>query len=111
MGLSCRSSFGVGVGMPAVIMRLGQMGDHVAHRLAHMLVVDGVQNLAPLAVSPKHVRASQQTQVMGHQRLRLAEILDEFADGSRCVETSEHQPEPVGLAQKAEHIRQLRDLS
>lgn len=52
-----------------MLMRLDEVGDHVAENISHMIVVDRVGDLPPLPCCPHDPGGAQQTQMMGGERL------------------------------------------
>ena len=93
-----------------VLMRLGQMRDHVGEDDPDVLIIDGVAHVTPLALRPQDAPGTQQPEVVGGKGLRHRQRVAEGTDASLPLHAGEHEAEAVLLAEQTEHIRQPADI-
>ncbi len=93
-----------------MLMRFGQVRDHVGQDGSDMTIVDRVAHVPPLPLRPQDAPGAQQPEVVRSERLRHVQRVAEVADAALPVHTGEHEAEAVRFAEQAEDVRQPANI-
>src|SRR5690606_68110 len=83
---------------------LDDVAGHVQQHLAHMAVVDLVEDMLGMAHALDQAGAAEQSQMVADQRLRELQALGDVANRRRALHAAQHDPQARGIAQEAKGL-------